>query len=112
MTEDVFIPDHGPPPVFAPESATREARLEEFLEVVSGVSLDPIDLNYDAVNIQFARGSLTRELRQSACVSLRTLRDIIRMARDLQNASKASDGGGTSSAKGGSGMTPENEASQ
>jgi len=112
MKEDVFVPDHSEPPVFAPESATREALLEEFLEMVSDITLDPVDLNYDAVNIQFARGSLTKDLRRSACVSLRTLRDIIRMARDLQSAPKASDGDGTSSAKVGSGMTPENEASQ
>jgi hypothetical protein len=110
MKEFEVIPDHSGPPVFALGSATREA-LEEFVAIVASVRLDPIDLNYDAANIQFARGSLPKNLRQSACVSLRTLRDIIGMARDLQNPPKASDGDGTSSAKVGSG-TNQNEAPQ
>lgn len=90
MKEDVFIPDHGPSPVFAPESATREQIRQEMVDELADAIL---------------KLPLTKSQTEIAKAILRAA------IRTIQNPPKASDGDGTSSAKGGSG-TNQNEASQ
>lgn len=146
MKEDVLVPDHSEPPVFAPESATREAAFSDMFDLEQTGNPDCADPDcgfYPHYGVAphecfYKRGpefTIGQSLLKPASewpanfvVELEpgetaetvqypgacgvyycpTCLD----GHPLQNPPKASDGDGTSSAKAGSGMTPENEASQ
>lgn len=62
---------------------------EDFRQRVAAVDLEDIDLSYTASNVLYARGSLPKAVRRDAAIAIRTLRAILRDARDAAPTPKA-----------------------
>ena len=54
-----------------------------FVENLALMPLDPSQMNYDAINTLYSRGALPKALKQSAVKSIRTLRDVVAIAREM-----------------------------
>jgi hypothetical protein len=67
-------------------TASAEPSAAEFLARVAGSDWEDIDLAYAATNVLYARGSLGRETRRTACSAIRTLQAILKDARQLKAA--------------------------
>jgi len=71
----------------------------EFISAIAESDWDDTDLNYLAVNTLYPQGATARQVRRDGASAVRTLQEILRMARAI----KAAD---TSDASLGPGRTP------
>jgi len=66
----------------AAEAAAALRDLTAFVQSVSDVPLEDIELEYTAANLLHGRGALTKGVKTEGVIAVKTLRAILRAARD------------------------------